>query len=89
MTAEHRNNGRTTRYVCMSKKSNYGDPFCQSLAAAPLDTLIAQLVLKTLEPAALEARLALANYLEADHGVGILLRGSRKNGSDCKIAGRS
>jgi excisionase family DNA binding protein len=66
MTAEHHNNGRTTRYVCMSKKSNYGDPFCQSLAAAPLDTLIAQLVLKTLEPAALEARLALANDLEAE-----------------------
>jgi excisionase family DNA binding protein len=66
MTAEHHNNGRTTRYVCMSKKSNYGDPFCQSLAAAPLDTLIAQLVLKTLEPAALEVRLALANDLEAE-----------------------
>jgi excisionase family DNA binding protein len=66
MTAAHHNNGRTTRYACTSMKSNCGDPFCQSLAAAPLDTLMAQLLLKTLEPAALEARLALANDLEAE-----------------------
>ncbi|WP_063621869.1 recombinase family protein [Bradyrhizobium sp. Ec3.3] len=66
MTAQYNNNGHAARYVCMSMKSNYGEPFCQSLTAAPLDALMTRLVLRALEPAALEASLALAADLEAE-----------------------
>jgi hypothetical protein len=50
----------------MAMKSAYGEPFCQSLTAAPLEALITRLVLQALEPAALEASLALATDLEAE-----------------------
>jgi hypothetical protein len=66
MIAQYNNNGHAARYVCMSMKSTYGEPFCQSLTAAPLDALITRLVLQALEPAALEASLALAADLEAE-----------------------
>jgi excisionase family DNA binding protein len=66
MTAHYNNNGHTGRYVCIAMKSNYGEPSCQSLTAAPLDALITRLVLQALEPAALEASLALATDLEAE-----------------------
>jgi len=66
MIAQYNNNGHAARYVCMSMKSTYGEPFCQSLTAAALDALITRLVLQALEPAALEASLALAADLEAE-----------------------
>jgi Recombinase zinc beta ribbon domain len=66
MNAQYNNNGGTARYCCMSMNINYGDPFCQSLTAAPLDALMMTLVLQALEPAALEASLALAADLEAE-----------------------
>jgi excisionase family DNA binding protein len=66
MTAHYNNNGRAARYVCMSMKSNYGEPFCQSLTAAPLDGMMTRLVLQALQPAALETSLALAADLEAE-----------------------
>lgn len=66
MTAQYNNNGHAARYVCTSMKSNYGEPFCQSLTAAPLDALMTRLVLQALEPAALEASLALAADLKAE-----------------------
>jgi DNA invertase Pin-like site-specific DNA recombinase len=66
MMAQYNNNGHTGRYMCGAMKSNYGDPFCQSLTAAPLDALIADLVLQALAPAALEASLALAADLDAE-----------------------
>ena len=66
MTSQYNNNGHAARYVCMSMLSNYGEPFCQSLTAAALDTLMTRLVLQALEPAALEASLALAADLEAE-----------------------
>jgi excisionase family DNA binding protein len=66
MTAQYNNNGHTARYVCIAMKSNYGEPFCQSLTAAPLDALMTRLVLQSLEPAAIEASLALAADLEAE-----------------------
>jgi hypothetical protein len=47
-------------------KSSYGDALCQSLKAAPLDALVSRLVLTAIEPAALEASLALAADLEAE-----------------------
>ncbi len=47
-------------------KSGYGDPFCQSLKALPLDDLIACLVLEAVMPAAIEASAALVENLEAE-----------------------
>jgi hypothetical protein len=66
MTVQYNNNGDTGRYDCTAMKSNYGEPFCQSLTAAPLDALITRPVLQALEPAALEASVALATDLEAE-----------------------
>jgi DNA invertase Pin-like site-specific DNA recombinase len=66
MTAHYNNNGHNARYVCMAMKSNYGEPSCQSLTAAQLDALMTRLVLQAIEPAALEASLALATDLEAE-----------------------
>jgi hypothetical protein len=47
-------------------QSCYGEPFCQSLKAAPLDALISGLVLDALKPAAIEASLALVENLEVE-----------------------
>jgi recombinase-like zinc beta ribbon protein/recombinase len=66
MTAHYNNNGHNARYVCVAMKSNYGEPSCQSLTAAPLDALMTRLVLQAIEPAALEASLTLATDLEAE-----------------------
>jgi len=66
MLAQYNNNGHTARYACSAMKNTYGDPFCQSLKAAPLDGLITRLVLEALEPAAIEASLAFAADLEAE-----------------------
>jgi hypothetical protein len=66
MTAIYNNNGRTARYVCHRMHADYGEPFCQSLKAAPLDVMMARLVLQALEPAAVEASLLVANDLEAE-----------------------
>ena len=66
MLAQYNNNGHAGRYVCSSMKNSYGDPFCQSLKAAPLDALIARLALEALEPAAIEASLTLAANLDAE-----------------------
>src|SRR5271165_6609749 len=66
MLAQYNNNGHSARYVCSQMQSCYGEAFCQSLTAAPLDALVSGLVLKALEPAAIEASLALADNLEAE-----------------------
>ena len=66
MLAQYNNNGHAARYVCTQMHSCYGEAFCQSLTAAPLDALISGLVLQALEPAAIEASLALADNLEAE-----------------------
>ena len=66
MLAQYNNNGHAARYVCSQMQSCYGEPFCQSLKAAPLDALISGLVLDALKPAAIEASLALAENLEAE-----------------------
>src|SRR5208283_5096933 len=66
MLAQYNNNGHTARYTCQAMKSSYGDPYCQSLKAQPLDALIARLVLNAVAPAAIEASLALAQNLEAE-----------------------
>jgi DNA invertase Pin-like site-specific DNA recombinase len=66
MGAHYNNNGHTARYSCSAMQSSYGDALCQSLKAAPLDALVSRLVLTAIEPAALEASLALAGDLEAE-----------------------
>src|SRR5207342_1331710 len=52
--------------VCAGQHSSYGEPFCQSLKAAPVDAQVTSLILQALEPAALEASLAVAADLQAE-----------------------
>jgi hypothetical protein len=66
MTSAYNNNGHAARYLCGTMKSVYDAPLCQSLTAAPLDALMAQLVLEAVKPAALEVSLAVATDLEAE-----------------------
>jgi DNA invertase Pin-like site-specific DNA recombinase len=66
MATQYNNNGRGLRYVCSRLATDYGEPLCQSLAGAPLDALIGDLVLQALEPSALELSLKLAEDLEAE-----------------------
>jgi len=66
MLAQYNHNGHAARYVCSQMQSCYGESFCQSLKAAPLDALISGLVLDALKPAAIEASLALVENLEAE-----------------------
>jgi len=46
------------RYACTRNYSSYAAPLCQGIAGRILDDMIARLVLKALEPAALELSLA-------------------------------
>ena len=48
------------------QNSSYGAPFCQSLKAAPVDAQVTCVILQALEPAALEASLAVAADLQAE-----------------------
>jgi DNA invertase Pin-like site-specific DNA recombinase len=66
MTADYNNDGHAARYVCAGQHSSYGEPFCQSLKAAPVDAQVTSLILQALEPAALEASLAVAADLQAE-----------------------
>jgi len=54
------------RYSCCRAAVDYGDAHCQSLAGQPLDDRVSDLVLKALEPAALELSLKVAEDLEAE-----------------------
>jgi DNA invertase Pin-like site-specific DNA recombinase/uncharacterized protein YndB with AHSA1/START domain len=66
LIAQYNNNGHAARYACSAMKSSYGDAFCQSFKATPLDGLIGELVLEAMAPAAIEASLALSADLEAE-----------------------
>jgi len=66
MFAQYNNNGHAARYACQAMKATYGEPFCQSLKAQPLDDLMTRLALEATAPAAIEASLALAENLEAE-----------------------
>lgn len=65
MATQYTNNGHGLRYLCSRLASDYAEPLCQSLTGAPLDALIADLVLQALQPSALELSLKLAEDLEA------------------------
>jgi hypothetical protein len=51
-------------YVCRTRKKRYGEPVCQSLAVAHVDRAVSEAFLAVVEPAAVEALLALSD--EAD-----------------------
>lgn len=54
------------RYVCSRAMVDYGEALFQSLAGQPVDDKISQLVLRALEPAALEISLQVAADVESD-----------------------
>jgi hypothetical protein len=66
MTAAYNNDGHAARYICGSENSSYGGPFCQSLKAAPVDVKVTSIVMQALQPAALEASLAVAADMQAE-----------------------
>jgi len=66
MTAAYNNAGHAARYQCIGARTSYDAPSCQTLKAAPVDDEVARLILKALEPAAVEASLAAALDLEAE-----------------------
>jgi hypothetical protein len=66
MTAVYNNDGHAARYVCHGQNSTYGEPFCQSLKAAPVDAQVTSLILQALQPAALEASLAVVRDLQTE-----------------------
>jgi DNA invertase Pin-like site-specific DNA recombinase len=66
MAVQYGSQGNRLRYNCSRISSDYGGPRCQSLAGEPLDKLVADLVLKSLEPAALEISLKVAEDIESE-----------------------
>jgi excisionase family DNA binding protein len=66
MAAVYNNDGHAARYMCSNQTVSYGGPLCQSLKAAPVDEQVTSIVLQALEPAALEASLAVAADLQAE-----------------------
>lgn len=66
MSTQYSNNGNGLRYTCSRLLVDYGGELCQSLAGKPLDELTAALVLQSIEPAALEISLKVAEDFEAE-----------------------
>ena len=58
--------GGQHRYDCNAQRTHYGAESCMSMGGRFLDEHIAQLVMKSLEPAALEVSLEVAANLEAE-----------------------
>jgi Recombinase/Recombinase zinc beta ribbon domain len=50
-------------YVCQAKGIEYGNPICQRIPGAGIDTAVGALLVRTLTPLALEAALAVADEL--------------------------
>jgi excisionase family DNA binding protein len=66
MALAYHNNGREARYQCCREAVTFAGPRCQSLSAAPVDALVAQLILAALTPSAVEVSLQLAEDLELE-----------------------
>jgi DNA invertase Pin-like site-specific DNA recombinase len=66
MTASYNNAGHAARYQCIGARTSYDAPSCQTLKAAAVDEQVTRLIVKALEPAAIEASLAAALDLEAE-----------------------
>jgi hypothetical protein len=60
MAVQYSNSPPRISYACNRLQADYGEPFCQSLAGKVLDELVAQQLLRVLEPAALELNLRAA-----------------------------
>jgi DNA invertase Pin-like site-specific DNA recombinase len=58
--------GGYQRYLCSRRTSDYADPICISVAGRILDEKVTALVLRALEPAALEVSLEVAENVEAE-----------------------
>jgi DNA invertase Pin-like site-specific DNA recombinase len=54
------------RYACSREASDYGGELCVSVAAGAVDARVADLVMKALEPAALEVSLQVTENIEAE-----------------------
>jgi DNA invertase Pin-like site-specific DNA recombinase len=54
------------RYACDAAHMEFGGPLCQSVSAAAVDRLIEELILRAVEPAALELSLQAAQRIEED-----------------------
>jgi excisionase family DNA binding protein len=66
MALAYHNNGREARYQCCQEAVTFAGPRCQSLSAAPVDELVARLILAALTPSAVEVSLQLAEDLELE-----------------------
>jgi DNA invertase Pin-like site-specific DNA recombinase len=61
----HYNDGYP-RYACVQESTIYAGPLCQSVAARAVDSVVEALVLRALEPSALEVSLAVAADVERE-----------------------
>lgn len=66
MTVQYGSDSGRPRYCCTRDSSDYGQPLCQSICGRALDELIGSLVLKVLQPAALELSLAASADLQRE-----------------------
>jgi len=53
-------------YICMTRHKRYGEPVCQSLTIEHVDQAVTEVFLQVMEPAHVDAALALAEDLERD-----------------------
>ena len=68
MAARNARSNATPRYVCDAARYEFADPLCKGVSAAAVDRLIESLVLRAVEPAALELSLRAAGQVERDRG---------------------
>lgn len=68
MSVHYKQNGQF-RYCCLRKAVAYGEPLCQDVKGNPLDALVADKVLRALEPAGLELSLRAADDIEKEREV--------------------
>lgn len=66
MATRYKDNGGGLRYICCAMATNYKEQFCQSIRGDLVDAAVSGLVLRALEPAALEVSLRMAEDLEAE-----------------------
>lgn len=64
MMTRYQGKASQPRYVCDSRRANYGDPRCQSASAIVIDEEVVRLALLALQPAALEVSLRVAHDVE-------------------------
>ncbi|MFP5516701.1 MAG: recombinase zinc beta ribbon domain-containing protein [Alphaproteobacteria bacterium] len=66
MATEYHDQGRFRRYRCSQGAIRFAAPSCQSLGGRELEALVGALILRTLEPAALEVSLQWAEDLDLE-----------------------